>query len=175
MTTTIPPRDRTIYMPLIRTGPAQPPQPPDSHWALLAAILLTKPPQERPLMLWHETVATVAQEHCEDMARRNFFGHTNPDGIGANDRLRAAGLVLPAYYGDNPGANKVESLAAGQQTPAEVWEVWMSSSDHRPHVLGQTDFYREQQYYGIGFARGIPGFSTYSPYWAVVTVKLEES
>lgn len=123
-------------------------------------------------MIWHDVVAAVAQAHCVDMARRNFFNHTNPDGVGANDRLRAAGLDLPENYRKGPDGNGVESLAAGQQTPVEVWEVWISGG-HRAHVLGQTDFYREQQFYGIGFARGVPGFSAYSTYWAVVTVRLE--
>lgn len=120
MTTTLPPTDRNIYMPLILTGPAHPTLPPVSpederNRALLSAILLGDPGQQRPVMVWHPVVAMVAQAHCVDMVQRDFFNHTNPDGVGANDRLRAAGLVLPAYYSDAPGANTVESLARGRQ------------------------------------------------------------
>jgi uncharacterized protein YkwD len=38
----------------------------------------------------------VAQAHARDMAARGFFDHTNPDGLRAGDRLRAAGIGFSA-------------------------------------------------------------------------------
>ena len=47
--------------------------------------------QAHPLV-WHEGVAHVTQEHSEDMLRRKFMAHENPEGLGPGDRLLAAGI-----------------------------------------------------------------------------------
>ena len=73
---------------------------------------------------WDEALANVARVHSADMAARDFFDHTNPDGLGPFDRAAAAGVTANA-----------ENIAAGQQTAADVMASWMSSPGHRANIL----------------------------------------
>ncbi|QKW10060.1 sigma-70 family RNA polymerase sigma factor [Streptomyces sp. NA04227] len=69
---------------------------------------------------------SAAQGHSDDMADRDFFSHTDPDGGDPGDRITAAGYRWSTYG---------ENIAAGQQTPAQVMEGWMNSSGHRANIL----------------------------------------
>ena len=97
------------------------------------------------------------------------FSHTNPDGLGPNYFVRAAGYTLPSYYGKEPTANNVESLAAGGQDTQAIWDAWMASSGHRVHVLGETTFFAQQVDYGVGYAYN-PN-SAYKHYWVFVSAQ----
>jgi len=57
---------------------------------------------------------------------RSFFDHTNPDGDGPGDRLRAAGVNWGSYG---------ENIALGQNTPPDVMQAWMTSDGHRRNIL----------------------------------------
>src|SRR3954454_8418273 len=39
----------------------------------------------------------AARQHAQDMAARNFFAHTNPDGAGPSARMSAAGYPWTAW------------------------------------------------------------------------------
>src|SRR4051812_17752181 len=54
--------------------------------------------QTRTKLVWNPILARVARERAWDMARRNYFSHVNPDGLGANTLVERAGYVLPANY-----------------------------------------------------------------------------
>ena len=75
-----------------------------------------------------------AQLHAQDMARRVFFSHQNPDGLRSFDRIKAGGYVRPPcdcswnyWTGEN--------IARGQKTVDEVMEDWMHSPTHREDIL----------------------------------------
>ncbi|MFF4366892.1 sigma-70 family RNA polymerase sigma factor [Streptomyces sp. NPDC001594] len=68
----------------------------------------------------------AAQGHSDDMARRGFFDHTNPDGAGPGDRTTAAGYRWSTYG---------ENIARGQQTAQDVMDSWMKSPGHRANIL----------------------------------------
>ncbi|MFJ8631942.1 sigma-70 family RNA polymerase sigma factor [Streptomyces sp. NPDC093568] len=68
----------------------------------------------------------AAQGHSEDMAARDFFDHTNPDGADPGQRITAAGYRWSTYG---------ENIAMGQQTPESVMESWMNSPGHRANIL----------------------------------------
>lgn len=69
---------------------------------------------------------TAAQRHSEDMAARDYFSHTSPDGTDPGDRITAAGYRWSTYG---------ENIARGQQTPAQVMDGWMNSPGHRANIL----------------------------------------
>ncbi len=98
----------------------------------------------------NSTLTSVARAHSADMAKRNYFSHTNPDGASPFDRMRAAG-----YNGRLMG----ENIAAGYRTAAAVMQGWMNSSGHRANILRCG--YRE---IGIGFVTG----GSYGTYWTQV-------
>ncbi|MFD9031326.1 sigma-70 family RNA polymerase sigma factor [Streptomyces sp. NPDC059567] len=90
----------------------------------------------------------AAQGHSVDMAARNFFDHTNPDGDGPGERVTATGYRWSTYG---------ENIAMGQRTPAQVMESWMNSPGHRANILNCS--FKE---IGIGI------HSDGGPYWTQV-------
>jgi uncharacterized protein YkwD len=75
-----------------------------------------------------KALTTLAQNFSEEMAVRNFFDHTDPDGKSPWDRAKALGIT-------NLGG---ENIAMGQQTPADVMNAWMNSPGHRANILNCT-------------------------------------
>ncbi|MET9433252.1 sigma-70 family RNA polymerase sigma factor [Streptomyces sp. NPDC006551] len=71
-------------------------------------------------------LAQAARRHSEDMAARDFFDHTDPDGDGPGERVTAAGYRWTTYG---------ENIAKGQRTPAQVMDSWMNSPGHRANIL----------------------------------------
>ncbi|MFD3531876.1 CAP domain-containing protein [Streptomyces sp. NPDC058664] len=94
------------------------------------------------------TLTRAAQGHSDDMAARDFFDHTDPDGDGPGERVTAAGYPWSTYG---------ENIAMGQSTPEQVMESWMNSPGHRANILN-CDF--KEIGVGIHTADG--------PYWTQV-------
>lgn len=70
-------------------------------------------------------LADLAQNFSEDMARRGFFDHTDPDGASPWDRAAKAGISGLA----------AENIARGQADAAAVMEAWMNSPGHKANIL----------------------------------------
>ncbi|WP_103503532.1 MULTISPECIES: CAP domain-containing protein [Streptomyces] len=90
-------------------------------------------------------LAGIARDFSRDMAERDFFSHTDPDGRTPWDRADAAGI-------SNLGG---ENIARGQQSPEAVMDSWMNSEGHRANILN-CDF----KTLGVGVHNG-PG----GPWW----------
>lgn len=70
-------------------------------------------------------ITTAAQKHASDMANRDYFEHTTPEGVTFDQRIRNAGY-------SRPGA---ENIARGASTAAQVVDLWMNSPGHRANIL----------------------------------------
>lgn len=90
---------------------------------------------------------SAAQGHSDDMAARDYFSHTSPDGSTFAERIRAAGYL---------GGAIAENIAAGQPSAQDVMSAWMASPGHRANILNCT--YRD---IGVGYATG----GSYGTYW----------
>jgi uncharacterized protein YkwD len=155
----------TIYLPVIlRLGCA-----PNAQEQDIANRMKTDPNQQRPALNCDGILEQVARARAQDMGVRAYFSHVNPDGFGPNYLVQQAGYLLPSWYDQSPGANNIESIAAGYSTTDAVWQGWMNSSGHRTHILGLIPFWAEQTDYGIGYAF-VPG-SPYGHYWVVITAR----
>jgi uncharacterized protein YkwD len=133
----------------------------------IADYMVSNPIQGRPTLILDPVIEAVARARAQDMAVRNYFSHVNPDGVAANYLLRQAGYVLPSWWGTDPSANYVESIAAGYSDPSDTWTAWMNSPDHKTHLLGQNSFYASETHYGVGYY--YDANSTYGYYWVVIT------
>ncbi|MFI6125019.1 CAP domain-containing protein [Streptomyces sp. NPDC051064] len=71
------------------------------------------------------SLTALAQDFSEDMAARDFFGHTDPDGATPWDRAAAAGVQ--SLGGEN--------IARGQADAQAVMDAWMNSDGHRANIL----------------------------------------
>ncbi|MEV1024029.1 CAP domain-containing protein [Streptomyces sp. NPDC050264] len=70
-------------------------------------------------------LAALATAFSEDMAARNFFDHTDPDGATPWDRAKKAGIT------DLGG----ENIARGQANAQSVMDAWMNSPGHKANIL----------------------------------------
>ncbi len=130
-------------------------------------LLRSHADQQRASLACNPTLAAVARARAEDMGRRAYFAHVNPDGQGPNYLVRQAGYVLPASYSQEMNGNNIESIGAGSADADGMWGAWIVSEKHSTHLLGKTNFFAEQIHYGIGFAQ-VPG-SPYQYYWVFVS------
>jgi uncharacterized protein YkwD len=167
-----------LFVPLVRADTPSLDATTDTSCALsaqekaLAALMAAQAEQQRPALVCHAVLAKVARARAEDMARRDYFSHVNPDGFGPNYLVIQAGFPLLSWYDQRPAANNIESLAAGYGDAAKTWNAWLNSPSHRVHVLGLNDFYANQVLYGVGYFR-LEG-STYVNYWVVITAPKPE-
>ena len=98
-----------------------------------------------PALTENPQLDRAAQLQADDIARRRFFAHVNPDGVTPDQRMKAAG-----YQGPVTG----ENLAWGGErhgTPVEIVKSWMNSPGHRANIL-QPRFTE----IGTGVTRGAP-------------------
>lgn len=156
----------TVYLPVVFGPPACGL---NSKEQAIATFMQQDSAQQRPSLTCNTILAQVARQRAEDMAQRNYFSHTTPEGYGPNYLVTQAGYVLPSFYSSDLDANNIESIAAGNSTASATWQQWMNSPGHQTHLLGLNSFYAEQIQYGIGYAEN-PS-SRYRYYWVVITAK----
>ena len=72
-----------------------------------------------------DELTDLAQAFSVDMAKRDFFDHTDPDGDTPWDRAEDAGID---YLGG-------ENIALGQASAQAVMDSWMNSPGHRANIL----------------------------------------
>jgi uncharacterized protein YkwD len=90
--------------------------------------------------------AQAALGHAADMAARNFFDHTNPDGVTFDQRVTNAGLNWTAVG---------ENIARGQDTARQVMAAWLNSPKHCENLMNPT-----YTVAGYGIVTGVAG-----PWW----------
>jgi uncharacterized protein YkwD len=90
-------------------------------------------------------LADLAGDFSADMAARDFFDHTDPDGLSPWDRAAQAGV-------ESLGG---ENIARGQADAAAVMTSWMNSDGHRANILN-CDY----KTLGVGVHMGAGG-----PWW----------
>ena len=79
-----------------------------------------------PLKLNPE-LSRAAEWMAEDMARKDYFSHTDSQGRGIGERVPTFGYTNYALMREN--------LAAGHFTAREVVDAWMQSKGHRESLL----------------------------------------
>ena len=90
----------------------------------------------------------IARKHSADMIANEYFGHVDPNGDNARNRLNDGGLTF-SYYGEN--------LAYGQYSPIYAHEALMNSEGHRRNIL-HADF--THVLVGVDFnTKGVPYFT----------------
>jgi uncharacterized protein YkwD len=116
-----------------------------------------------PALTWADSLHALAQMHSQDMARRDFFGHTNPSGQGVEQRARRLGLscrrvITDTSYVDTFGENlftanryhaytdrsrggehieRIYEWKSPGAIPDEVVAGWMNSPPHRRNLLSR--------------------------------------
>ncbi|MBI4201862.1 MAG: hypothetical protein HY532_01935 [Chloroflexi bacterium] len=85
-------------------------------------------------LAYSEAVAAVARAHSEDMAKRGYFEHENPDGLGPQDRVEAAGITdfscgENLYTVSNARQDDVDYIST------EAFTGWLNSPGHYENMI----------------------------------------
>jgi uncharacterized protein YkwD len=93
--------------------------------------------QERGLaaLAPESTLRELARAHSDDMLRRGFFDHVNPDGASPSDRVFTTHRTLVGLTGENIWTGSGFDTSAGAQLADTIVESWMSSPGHRENIL----------------------------------------
>lgn len=124
---------------------------------------------------WNEKLAGVAEAKAIDMAKRNYFGHVDPDGYGINYFINESGYKLVPDWIKNKSLNYFESLAVNTSGGEEsikylIIDAKTPSLGHRKHLLGLDKWNASLTDIGIGFARRENG-SKYKTYTCIIIAK----
>lgn len=118
----------TTRKPSPRPAPPKPTQAPPSGMSeqVTALVNSERAKEGCGTVRSNDKLATAASRHSADMAARDYFSHTAPDGSDPGDRITAAGYRWSTYG---------ENIAKGQRTAADVMNSWMQSPGHRANIL----------------------------------------
>jgi len=108
-------------------------------------------------------VAAVARARSVDMATKNYFSHTQPDGRKVFDLLTAAGIAW-ASAGEILAWNQWPTLA---DSAVAARNAWLDSSSHRAVLLGTG-------YNAVGVGAAVNS-ATGKTYWTAVFVVLKSA
>lgn len=99
-----------------------------------------------PLLVEAEALSMAARRHSQDMLRRRFFGHRNPDGQDHADRIKAALRKTTTASAENLWMRTGPLTAAG--LPAVINGAiaqLMASKEHHANLMN-----RRYTHLGIG-------------------------
>ena len=90
--------------------------------------------RELPVLASNGSLAEVARAHSEDMARRDFFDHANPDGLEPQDRVEHAGLTDFAC-GENLHMVTNAQRDHAEQIASDAFTGWLNSPGHYENMI----------------------------------------
>lgn len=109
----------------------------------------------RPPLAMNKTLLGTARAHSNDMFNRNFFAHTNPDGVGPFERIDAAG-----YVGNSLGEN-IAFTSSLNGIPLEDFLMRDPNYPGRGHRVNLLDIYSQSSFVfreiGVGLKSGTTG------------------
>ena len=82
---------------------------------------------------WAEDMADVARRHSQDLVNRDFFDHTNPDGVDVVGRLDLLGINWMAR-----GENIARTTENTEEPAKAALNVWKESSGHEANMVNAT-------------------------------------
>lgn len=126
-------------------------------------------------LVWNDKLAKVAEFRAADMAKRKYFDHVSPDGLGPNYYIVKAGYNLNQDWTKKRSANNFESIAANHFSAIEAIQALIIGKGspgfmHRKHLLGMDAWNSSLVDVGIGFVQAEKG-SPYKTYLCVIIAK----
>jgi uncharacterized protein YkwD len=132
---------------------------PDLERMIQQSINVQRMAYDRERLEWDDALGNFARAHSEDMAKRGYFSHTNPDGLTPMKRLEQAGFTKCRLVGENIYQNNLYSRVITEKkkttydwnTPEKIAATtlkgWMDSESHRNTILDK-EYMRD----GVGVA-----------------------
>ena len=140
----------------------------DSSKAIsLAKLLIESEGQHRNNLVCNKVLSQVAFEKAKAMAIESRVDH-NINHSSPNELLTAAGIELPRLY--EIIGNQVEAVSGGKDNAQDAFNYFMTSIDHKEHLMGENEFYLKQNNIGVGHYYDIG--AQHMEYWVVYITAL---
>src|SRR6185369_6927012 len=132
---------------------------PDLEKLIHQSINLNRRVYDREPVMWDDQLGNLARAHSEDMVKRGYFKHVNPEGLTPMKRLEQAGYTKCRLVGENIYQNNLYSRVITEKKKttydwntmekiaATTLKGWMDSPDHRNTILD-----KEYTLDGVGVA-----------------------
>lgn len=104
---------------------------------------------------WNDKLFSAAARHSVDMASRNYFSHTSPEGVDAAGRVTAEGYGWSALG---------ENIAAGDVSVDGVMATWINSDGHCRNIMNPV-------FADVAVACVARGGTTWGTYWTMVLAR----
>ena len=127
---------------------------PDLEQRVHELINVQRKANDRPEFVWNDELSRLARAHSEDMAKRKYFKHVNPEGLTPMKRAEAAGysscrLLAENIYQNNLYSRVIEEKRRKNTDRTFIWNSperiafttvkgWLDSQDHRQNILDKN-------------------------------------
>jgi uncharacterized protein YkwD len=101
---------------------------------------------------WDPSLYSAAEGHSLDMARRNYFEHSTPEGSTVRNRAAAVHYKFRTVG---------ENIAAGVRTMPEAMQAWLESPDHCENIM-------HPEFQDVAVACVAQAGSEWGTYWTMV-------
>ncbi|GMV79495.1 MAG: hypothetical protein AMXMBFR7_06790 [Planctomycetota bacterium] len=134
----------------------------------------------RPPLALNKELTASARFRAGDQAKRRYFGHTDPDGVGPNRHARESGYKLAASFGSKLADNNIESCSGGDVLPADalkrlIVDEGVPSLGHRKHLLGMVPNHDSALEVGVGAVIPAPADgAVYAAYYTIHTARTDK-
>jgi len=120
---------------------------PDLERLIHTTINMERQANDRGALALDETLSNLARAHSEDMAKRGYFKHVNPEGETPMKRLEQAGYNTCKLVGENIYQNNLYGRVitekkrttydwnSMEKIAATTVKSWMDRPDHRQNIL----------------------------------------
>jgi uncharacterized protein YkwD len=122
----------------------------ENTWELVDATNTVRNQFGLPALRVDVRLMNSAATHARDMATRNYFSHSTPEGWGIG--LRIYGWGYPGWAGIG------ENIAGGQNSAWEVVQSWLASPGHRANLLNGA-------YKALGAGHYFQSGTQHTNYW----------
>jgi len=91
-----------------------------------------------PLLVLDAILSNVARIHSDDMAKRNYFAHDTPEGIGPLGRCRRGGIRIS----ETPGTGNIIHLGGAEN----IYQCTLAKSRHYINgIYSYSDYYTQEE------------------------------
>ena len=133
----------------------------------LAQLIINSKHQQREELTCDKQLANIAYLKAQELAKADKIQH-NIDNITPNEFVTQRGIKLPAVY--LVLGNQVEAIQGGTKTAKQAYDSFLNSEQHKAHLLGENEFYKQQTHMGVGFF--FDKNKQYEYYWVVYVTSL---
>ena len=107
----------------------------ESH--MVSVVNADRAKEKQPAVSANSSLADLARAHAQDMARRRFFNHVNPDGRSPQDRARVAGLG-GVYENISMASGISDVSSSAEESERQMMSEPPNQQNHRGTILNPS-------------------------------------